>query len=122
MIQVVASDEIGTRIRKRRQVLGMKQHELAAAVGVSSATVANWESGKHFPLRYQGRIEEVLGIDLDNRERLPAEVAANQDDPVVMQVWTALDLLTPEERLGFIRIHLDRRRRAGLASAPAPGA
>lgn len=56
---------IGTTIRKRRQVLGMTQQQLADQLGVSKSTVANWEIGKHFPLRYLGAIEEALGVSLD---------------------------------------------------------
>lgn len=56
---------IGTRIRKRRQVLGMTQRELAGRLGVSASTVANWETGKHFPLRYLGRVEAVLGVSFE---------------------------------------------------------
>jgi transcriptional regulator with XRE-family HTH domain len=57
---------IGSRIRRQRQILGMKQHELAAAVGVDRSAVSNWERGRHPPLRYQGKVEEVLGISLDD--------------------------------------------------------
>jgi len=56
---------MGARIRKRRQVLGMRQHELAAKVGVDRSAVSNWERGRHLPQRYQGKLEEVLGISLD---------------------------------------------------------
>lgn len=67
MIQVMAeSTPIGTRIARRRQVLGMRQEDLAARVGVSRAAVANWESGKHFPQRKLGAVEEALGISLDS--------------------------------------------------------
>jgi transcriptional regulator with XRE-family HTH domain len=55
----------GSRIRKRRQVLRMTQAQLAVKLGVATSTVANWERGKHFPARYQGPLEEILGIDLD---------------------------------------------------------
>ena len=61
---MVADRALGTRIKKRRQVLGMTQQQLADAVGVSKSTVANWESGKHFPLRYLGKLEAVLGVTL----------------------------------------------------------
>ena len=58
---------IGTKIARRRQVLGMTQQDLAAELNVSKSTVANWETGKHFPRRYLGRVEAVLGISLDGR-------------------------------------------------------
>ena len=59
---------IGTKIARRRQVLGMTQQDLAAELGVSKSTVANWETGKHFPRRYIGRVEDVLGISLDGND------------------------------------------------------
>jgi transcriptional regulator with XRE-family HTH domain len=71
-IQVVA-DGIGVRIAKRRQALRMTQEDLAAELGVSKASVANWESGKHFPKRKLGLIEAVLGVSLDE-EPVPPRV------------------------------------------------
>ena len=63
------------RIRKRRQVLRMTQADLAAKLGVAKSTVANWERGKHFPVRYQGPLEEILGIDLDAADAAPGPLA-----------------------------------------------
>ncbi len=58
----------GVAIRKARQRKRMTQSDLAGALGVSNITVANWESGKHFPQRYAGLIEEVLEITLPEPE------------------------------------------------------
>jgi transcriptional regulator with XRE-family HTH domain len=63
---------IGVRIARRRQALGMRQEDLARKLGVSKSSVANWESGKHFPQRKLGAVEAVLGISLDTApEALP---------------------------------------------------
>jgi transcriptional regulator with XRE-family HTH domain len=60
---------IGTRIRKRRQALGMKtQQELAERIGVDRTTVANWENDVHYPTRYIGALEDVLGVSLTSAE------------------------------------------------------
>ena len=68
----VASDmPIGTRIRKRRQVLGMTQSQLAERVGVDRTAVSNWENGKHFPHRYFGKLEAVLAISLEEDQEPP---------------------------------------------------
>ena len=40
---------IGNHIRKRRLDLGLLQHQVAAEMGISEATVWNWESGKRKP-------------------------------------------------------------------------
>ncbi len=56
---------IGTRIKKRRQVLHLRQRQLADLVGVDRTAVSNWERGKHLPTRYLGALEDVLGISLD---------------------------------------------------------
>lgn len=60
----MATDSIGTTIRKRRQELGMTQQALAERLSVDRASIGNWESGRHFPLRYLGALESVLGISL----------------------------------------------------------
>jgi transcriptional regulator with XRE-family HTH domain len=76
---VASGSPIGTRIAKRRQVLGITQdelaHELRRLTGrpVSPSTVANWERGKHYPQRYLGALEEVLGVSLEDDGPDPRE-------------------------------------------------
>lgn len=41
--------EIGKRIRKYRQELGMSQKQLAEQIGVSNGRVSNWEQGLNRP-------------------------------------------------------------------------
>jgi transcriptional regulator with XRE-family HTH domain len=83
------SYSMGKRIRKRRQVLGMTQQDLADRLGVAKSTVSNWESGKHFPLRYLGAVEHVLGISLEGE----------QPPPVISpQLRRMVGALTEEER------------------------
>ena len=94
----MASDpSIGTRIAKRRQVLGITQeelaHELQRLTGrpVSKSTVANWERGKHYPQRYLGALEEVLGIPLEGDtgpETDPVEdrLRAVEMDPYIEEI------------------------------------
>jgi transcriptional regulator with XRE-family HTH domain len=99
---------VGTRIRKRRQVLRMTQADLAGQLDVSKSTVANWETGKHFPVRYQGAIEQLLGISLDD--------TGTQPDPNE-EALMSLDL-DPAERDKLIEAYRairdgERPRRAG---------
>lgn len=65
---------IGNAIRRARQRKRLTQEALAVRVGVSKASVTSWESGKHFPQRHLGAIEEVLDISLAGYE--PERVAS----------------------------------------------
>jgi transcriptional regulator with XRE-family HTH domain len=65
---------IGKAIARARQRKRWTQEDLARVVGVSRPTVADWERGEHYPLRYLGAIEEALGIDLNGYE---SETAAS---------------------------------------------
>lgn len=71
---------IGTRIKLRRQELGLRQQDLAERIPkagnrkghVNRTTVAAWEAGTHYPGRYLGAIESVLGIRLGGEPPRPA--------------------------------------------------
>lgn len=41
--------EIGSRIRKYREMRGLSQKQLAAMIGVSNSRVSNWEQGINRP-------------------------------------------------------------------------
>lgn len=64
---------IGNAIARARHRKRWTQERLAAVLGVSKSTVANWERGAHFPLRNLGAIEAALDIDLAGYE--PERVA-----------------------------------------------
>lgn len=57
---------IGRRIARRRHQLDWSQVELAERLGVSPSTVANWERGASYPKKKLGKVEQVLGINLDD--------------------------------------------------------
>ena len=62
---------VGMMIKRRRQVLGWNQQELADRVGVHVNSVQKWEAGTHYPGRKLGRVEAVLGIDLSDEPPEP---------------------------------------------------
>jgi transcriptional regulator with XRE-family HTH domain len=81
----------GTKIRKRRQELGLTQAELAERISVDRTTVANWERGRHFPLRYQGAIESALSINLSQPD--PREASQDELDAAIASTRQTLDRL-----------------------------
>jgi transcriptional regulator with XRE-family HTH domain len=55
-------------VRKVREALGLNQHEFAAAVGRSYASVQGYEAGKRLPLEVEERIRQLAserGIVID---------------------------------------------------------
>lgn len=59
---------LGKAIARARQRKGWKQTELAELLGVHETTVVAWETGRHYPKRNLGAIEEALGISLAEYE------------------------------------------------------
>lgn len=104
---MASASRVGTMIKLRRQELGLKQEQLADLVGVHVSSVTNWENGKHFPGRHQGKLEAVLGIRLDGSE--PGEEVYT--DPAEAAIW-AMDKYSPDERRKAIST-LRQKRRAG---------
>ena len=45
MTEAVFTAELARWVREQRAALGMTQEELADAIGVSDASISNWESG-----------------------------------------------------------------------------
>lgn len=58
---------IGERIKAARELAGMSREELAAALGVSLKSIANWETGRTQPQNKVAVIERILRVDLSAR-------------------------------------------------------
>ncbi|HEX7992620.1 MAG TPA: helix-turn-helix transcriptional regulator [Streptosporangiaceae bacterium] len=108
--------EAGRLIRKARQIAGWKQRELADRIGVDRSAVSQWERGEHYPVRYEGKIEHVLGISFGAEPELPKIVADNSDLDQVLTIWNAPGF-SRAERIHLIRGWLSRRHPERL---PAP--
>jgi transcriptional regulator with XRE-family HTH domain len=55
------------KIRKARKNAGLKQDELANAIGVSLRTINNYESGERYPKKRETyyKMAEVLNVDVN---------------------------------------------------------
>jgi transcriptional regulator with XRE-family HTH domain len=102
----------GLKIAKRRQALGLRQEDLAAKLGVSPSTVANWERGKSFPARKLGAVEQVLGVDLTSNGQHVVYL-----DPDEAFLWS-LTRYSPAERHAMITA-LRSERAAPTGQVPA---
>lgn len=64
--QSVLRNQVGDAIRRARTDAGMRQPELATALGVSVTTVSEWELGKKLPsLDRRDQIAQALHINID---------------------------------------------------------
>ena len=97
MGRMATESDIGTRIRKRRQELGLTQQELADRLKVAESSVVAWETGKHYPKRKLGALEAVLGVNLaDGQDASPFTT------PDEAAIWS-LDRFSEGERRALIR-------------------
>lgn len=117
MIAVMARDPVATglRIAKRRQVLNrtgglrlpsepmMRQEDLAAFLGVAASTVANWERGKSYPVRYLGALEAVLGVSLTDEEPQPEPVRELDENELLLLGLRNLPPGVPQKLVEFYR-------------------
>nr|WP_051552311.1 helix-turn-helix transcriptional regulator [Acetobacter persici] len=64
--QSAIRNQVGDAIRQARTDVGMRQPELATALGVSVTTISEWELGKKLPsLDRRDQIAQVLHINID---------------------------------------------------------
>jgi transcriptional regulator with XRE-family HTH domain len=70
----VAHVDIGQIIRstRERKRPRMSQASLAELVGVHKKTVGKWENGQQVPSRHLVALQDALGIELVNRQPVPA--------------------------------------------------
>lgn len=110
---MAAQETIGARIAMRRHVLGWTQSGLAARLGVHKDTVVSWETGKHYPRRKLGLLEEVLGVDLLSEQETSSFVTPDE-----AAIW-ALTRFSEDERRALIRAL--REVRGQLTRRAVPG-
>jgi DNA-binding XRE family transcriptional regulator len=57
----LSTKTVGDHIRKKRLDLGLQQHEVAEAIGVTESTIWNWEHGTKPLAKYLPKIIKFLG-------------------------------------------------------------
>lgn len=82
--------ELGTQIKKYRQLKNMSQDALADMVFVSRQTVSNWETGKTYP-------------DIESLLRLSEAFSVSLDDLIKGDVEKMKNEISREERAGYER-------------------
>ena len=108
MVSAAEKQRVGMLIKKRRQQMGLRsQGDLAAQVGVNRTSVTNWETGKHYPGKYLGTLESVLGISLTDDAALELPT-----DPVERELWDlAIKDMPPAQAWEVIEEYRRRKRR-----------
>lgn len=105
--------EIGYRIAIAREEAGLNQKELAERLGISQATLSNYEKGKRrIYLPQLQKIAEALGRPLDyflqpiDPVIEPTQTAGHNEVAELLQIMSELNDLPREERksvMDFIR-------------------
>jgi ribosome-binding protein aMBF1 (putative translation factor) len=110
---------VGATIRRRRQTLGWEQQELAERVGVHVNSVQKWEAGTHYPQRKLGKLEEVLGVRLDEDAADPGLPTPDELDELQEHIREVLGV-----KAGPVQSALDEvmsGRASGRDRGPAAG-
>jgi transcriptional regulator with XRE-family HTH domain len=118
VLKAMIYKEIGKKIQRAREELGLSQEELASRLGYTQAALSNYELGKR--RLYLANIEQIakelnkpLSYFLeDSPVRAPAEERQPQDE-TISEIIRLLSELPVEERhylLEYIRWRRDRLR------------
>lgn len=120
----------GARIRAARQVAGMTQAELAAAVGVSRSAVAQWETDRAGQVGANlARIADVLRVSSEHllRGHFPSEGGAAAEDAAELALLRLFRACHGEDRQILLRMaarfarQADRVLAASVRGVDSPG-
>lgn len=112
------NEPFGARLRAARQALGLSQEALGLELGVTKATVSNWENGRDNPsVQFLVLMPAKLGVSLDHLfggvapipetlRHVMREAAA----PYLLSVETAQQIEENALIAAFRRLNDDKRR------------
>ena len=91
---------IGTRIKMRREELGMTQPELACLIGVSKGSIGNYESGISRP-NEDILIKLFSALDCDANYLYFDDINKSEDISANAKSIIAIGVRLPDERLKY---------------------
>ena len=108
--------DLGTRIKRARQLLGLTQAQLGTRVGATARAVGSWERGEKVP-RNLYALEGALAphFSADGLPREPEPPADPRERELYYLLLQQIEDMTPAEALAVIGDA--RRRRAERRSA-----
>ena len=87
--------KFGTKIKLRRKVCGLRQWQIAHALGVTRATVAQWELGNNFPRgKTLEQLAKLLRVSVDWLMHLDSAQFSNIGDEFINVPLTEKKLLS----------------------------
>jgi len=95
--------ELGQKLKEERSKAGMKQEELAQAIGVSRQTVSNWENNRSYPdIASVMKLSDLYGLSLDELlKELEIEIITYNDDTSSVRENAAFLIETYLETVGM---------------------
>ena len=93
----MAKNDVGNKIKKRRNELNLTQKDLADYVGVTEATVSRWESGDINNMRIDKitKLSEALQVSplfiMDTKYSELNDLAINDEEAVLVLTYRKLD-------------------------------
>lgn len=112
----------GKQLRTARENAGLTQQQLARAVGVSRAAVAQWETGKTSPSTGNvARIAKILGVSLDlllgvSEQKLQGFYDSYENISQTVDAFRGFRDVSPEEMGGAVD-HSGEDNNRGLAAS-----
>lgn len=107
--------QLGTRIKRARELRRWSQQRLADTLGVNRKTVDNWENGRTYPRSSIGALEGALGPLDGNGEAYM--------DPAERAIWEDASLPESERRELIMELRARRtRQQRRLRQAQRPSA
>lgn len=90
--------ELGSRLKKYRDALGLSQDDLALKIFVSRQTISNWETSKTYPdIKSLLLLSEVFSVSLDQLVKGDIEKMKKEID--------AQDLIRFQKKVQYLPVY-----------------